>query len=64
MGMPDMLAGWTAQAVRALPEDGQRHETVDGALLVTPAPSYAHQYAIAGLYELLAPFVRQLGMEA
>jgi len=31
-------AYYTAQMVRALPDDGQRHEVVQGELLVTPAP--------------------------
>jgi hypothetical protein len=29
---------YTAEMVRALPEDGNRYETVRGELLVTPAP--------------------------
>ena len=34
---------YTADMVRALPEDGQRYETVHGELLVTPAPQAWHQ---------------------
>ena len=62
MGMPDALEEWTAEAVRALPADGKRHEAIDGALLVTPAPSRAHQYAVAALYERLAPYVHGNGL--
>jgi Uma2 family endonuclease len=36
-------AYYTAAMVRALPDDGHRHETVHGELLVTPAPRLAHQ---------------------
>jgi Uma2 family endonuclease len=59
MGMPETLAEWTAEAIRTLPDDGRRYEAVDGALLVTPAPSYPHQYAVAALYDRLAPYVRR-----
>lgn len=34
---------YTAEMVRALPEDGNRYETVHGELLVTPAPRLWHQ---------------------
>ncbi len=44
MGMPAVSGEWTAEMVRALPEDGNRYEVVDGELLVTPAPALRHQY--------------------
>ena len=28
----------------ALPDDGRRHELIDGALVVTPSPSWRHQW--------------------
>jgi Uma2 family endonuclease len=34
---------YTADMVRALPDDGKRYETVHGELLVTPAPRAWHQ---------------------
>ena len=34
---------YTADMVRALPDDGNRYETVHGELLVTPAPRLWHQ---------------------
>ena len=37
---------YTAEMVRALPEDGNRYETVHGELLVTPAPRADHQYVL------------------
>lgn len=45
MGMPVLQAPefWTADMVRALPDDGCRHETVHGELFVTPAPRMWHQ---------------------
>jgi Uma2 family endonuclease len=57
MGMPAQNIRWTAEMVRALPDDGNRYELVDGELLVSPAPSYLHQRALRLLYELIAPYV-------
>jgi Uma2 family endonuclease len=57
--MPAQNTEWTAEMVRALPEDGNRYEVLDGELLVTPAPSYRHQAVLARLYDLIAPYVRQ-----
>jgi Uma2 family endonuclease len=36
----------TADMVRALPDDGNRYETVHGELLVTPAPRPLHQIVL------------------
>ena len=56
MGMPDLLNPpyWTADMVRALPDDGQRYEVVHGELLVTPSPRLWHQ-------ELVTRLVLRLG---
>jgi len=55
MGMPDLLQPlyWTADMVRALPEDGLRYEVVHGELLVTPAPRGWHQELVGRLYVAL-----------
>jgi len=42
MGMP-LPAYHTAEMVRALPDDGQKYETVHGELLVSAAPRPMHQ---------------------
>ena len=34
---------WTADMVRALPDDGLRYETIHGELVVSPAPRELHQ---------------------
>lgn len=61
MGMPQQATRWTAEMVRALPDDGNRYEVVDGELLVTPAPGYPHQRAVAGLLVELANYARAQG---
>ena len=62
MGMPHATADWTAERVRALPDDGKRYEAVDGELLVTPAPVWAHQRAVGELFRRLDPHVRHAGI--
>jgi Uma2 family endonuclease len=44
---------WTVEDVHALPEDGMRHELLDGTLLVSPPPSVPHQLAARRLVEAL-----------
>lgn len=58
MGMPQPVADWTVARVLELPDDGNRYEVVDGELLVTPAPSLAHQAAIQALYERIKPYAQ------
>lgn len=40
--------------VRALPDDGQRHEVVHGELVVTPAPRALHQLIVSRLGDALS----------
>ena len=61
MGMPQPARDWTVERVLALPDDGKRHEAVDGELLVTPAPTFHHQDAILALAWRLKPFVDSSG---
>ncbi|MFG1628362.1 Uma2 family endonuclease [Kribbella sp. NPDC049227] len=44
---------FTLADLDALPDDGMRHELVDGVLLVTPAPLPIHQTAVVELTFLL-----------
>ncbi len=54
MGMPRIGAEvWTAELVRAFPNDGNRYEVIDGELLVTPSPSWTHQGVVGALYRRL-----------
>jgi Uma2 family endonuclease len=42
-----------------IPEDGQRHEILDGEHYVTPAPFIRHQLISSNLHSLLGPFIRK-----
>lgn len=43
MGMAISIPRYTLDELEHLPDDGNRYELLDGVLLVTPAPSMAHQ---------------------
>jgi Uma2 family endonuclease len=60
--MPQSATRWTADMARALPDDGNRYEVVDGELLVTPAPRRLHQRAVMHLAAALHGYVRDLGI--
>ncbi|MGH7628037.1 MAG: Uma2 family endonuclease [Gemmatimonadales bacterium] len=49
---------YTAEMVRALPDDGNRYEVVHGELLVTPAPRLWHQEIVLRLAEALRQYLR------
>jgi Uma2 family endonuclease len=57
MGMPATTI-WTADMVRALPDDGKRYEVIDGELFVTPSPALLHQRAAFTLGTLLSAYVK------
>jgi len=44
---------WTADMVRALPDDGNKYECVYGELLVTPAPRAWHEVIVGRLFHQL-----------
>lgn len=48
---------WTVDDLHDLPDDGNRYEVIDGELLVTPAPAWKHQEAIAALYRTIAEYL-------
>ena len=58
MGMAALIY-YTADMVRALPDDGNRYEVVHGELLVTPAPRPWHEEVVARLLEALRGYLRQ-----
>lgn len=43
----------TRAELDAMPDDGRRHELIDGVLIVTPAPRWGHQDVVGRLYLLL-----------
>jgi Uma2 family endonuclease len=45
--------GWTIDDLFDLPDDGMRHELVDGVLLVSPVPAPPHLEATTRLHHLL-----------
>ena len=44
---------WTLDDLDDLPEDGSRHEIIEGSLLVSPAPAMPHFRAVTYLHRLL-----------
>jgi len=56
MGMPATTEApvTTIEALLALPDDGMRHELLDGEHVVTPAPAYPHQSALSRLQSALS----------
>ena len=56
MGMPAARDSVTSiEQLLALPEDGLRHELLDGEHVVSPTPRLAHQRAVMALFRVLAP---------
>jgi len=58
MGMAAPLY-FTADMVRALPDDGNRYELVHGELLVTPSPRLWHQAIVTRLITIIQPYLLQ-----
>jgi Uma2 family endonuclease len=53
--MTSVEAGRLTRAdLAAMPDDGRRYELLDGAIIMTPAPSRAHQRAVTRLLRVLA----------
>jgi Uma2 family endonuclease len=44
---------FTRADLDAMPDDGHRYELIDGALIVTPAPSWMHQRVLKNLIRVL-----------
>lgn len=62
MGMPQTETRWTAELVRALPDDGKRYELVSGELVVTPAPAPLHQRLVSVMIHQLDAYLRRTGV--
>ena len=57
MGMPALHHEWTVDEVLALPDDGMRHECLDGEHVVTPAPEPDHQSVLSVLHAAMWQYV-------
>ena len=56
MHMAQAARYWVVADLDDLPDDGNRHEVIDGELLVTPAPTMDHQEALLHLVIMLRPY--------
>lgn len=50
MAMPRADSVTTIEELLALPDDGQRHELLDGVHVVTPSPAWSHQDVLSRLH--------------
>ena len=59
MAMPIIARrDWTVEMLDALPDDGQRHEIIDGERFVTPSPVFPHQLVLGELYARVRAYMR------
>lgn len=49
----------TYEDLLALPDDGMRHELIDGEHYVTPSPATPHQLILGNLHLLIGTYVRE-----
>ena len=49
----------TYEDLVALPDDGMRHELIDGGHYVTPSPATPHQLILGNLHLLMANYIRE-----
>lgn len=59
MGMPAAETEWTVEMVRAIPDDHNRYEVVDGELFVTPPPSWRHGDVVLELSLILWHYLKK-----
>ena len=57
MAMPAAKPVTSIEELLALPEDGLRHELLDGEHVVTPSPTWGHQDLLARLYDVVRPAI-------
>jgi len=59
MATPNPQTKFTYEDYLLFPDDGKRHELIDGDHFVTPAPRTKHQRVSGNLYRLLSTYVHQ-----
>jgi Uma2 family endonuclease len=59
MALRDLPHKLTYEDYALIPDDGQRHEILDGEHYVTPSPFYQHQAVSSRLHLRLGPWVEQ-----
>lgn len=59
MVMPALETEWTAEMVRAIPDDLNQYQVVDGELFVTPAPAWRHGDVLLQLGVIFADYLRK-----
>ena len=59
MVMPALEMEWTAEMVRAIPDDLNQYQVVDGELFVTPAPAWRHGDILLQLLIIFADYLRR-----
>ena len=59
MRMAPNVRRWTRADLQSLPDDGNRYEVLDGALFVTPMPSFDHQYVVSQLFAALRAYCEE-----
>jgi Uma2 family endonuclease len=61
MGMAASIPYYTVEDLDRFPNDGNRYELLDGVLLVTPAPGFAHQLIASRIATILSIAVQVPG---
>lgn len=59
--MTATLRPLTYQDLLEMPDDGQQYESIDGELIVTPAPAKKHQRVLRSLIRVLGAFAYETG---
>src|SRR5213076_3345922 len=59
MGMPALDKEWTAEMVRAIPDDNNRYQVVDVELFVTPSPTWRHGDVLLEFCAILLDYLKQ-----
>ena len=62
MAAPNPQIKFTYEDYLLFPDDGKRHELIDGDHFVTPSPTFQHQRVSLNLHRLIGGFVHDRGL--